>query len=466
MKAVTLWLIVVLLMPKGNPPETVTGYYAYADTDSVFVQGDSLVGQQNQDEFLQFINGDVRVNYGSTEITSDQAVRNVTRSQTSFTGNSVLIDQGDTLEADALDYNEDLEIGRAVGNVRLTDGEVVTTSPKGVYYVEERRVEFPEGLVLIDSLTTLVGDSGFYWTDTKIADMSGDVMMESEDARLFADSLLHYREHSISLAQGSVRYLRTTLNDSLWIAGERFEYNANDSLAIVEGDPIFINIEYDSLSVDTLIIRADVMHLQDRMNTSRLDATRNVRIWNSSLSATADSVAYQRLGHGSNEEIWLYGLPFVWMNQTQLSGDTMKVIIHDGNVDSLMIWGNAFVAEEDSLIQRINQVKGHTLVSRTMHDSVRVIIIGPNAEAIYFNADEEGLPDGAIEASSDEIRMMFEGDSLRTLSFSTDVKGIRHPQKSVTDDLKLEGLQWNVMQKPSKYQLLGDFVHWMQRWEN
>ena len=466
MKSIVLWVLVVLLMPKADTLMNSGNYYAFADTDSVFVEGDSLVGQQNQDEFLQFIKGDVGVLYGSTKINSDQAVRNVSKRKTSFTGNSILVDQGDTLTADALDYNEELEIGRAVGNVRLTDGEIVTSSPKGIYYVEERRVEFPEGLVLIDSLTTLVGDSGLYWTDTKIADMSGDVMMESKDARLFADSLLHYREYSISLAQGSVRYLRTTPNDSLWIAGDRFEYNAKDSLAIVRGDPIFINIEYDSLTVDTLIIRADVLHLQDRMNTSELNATSNVRIWNSSLSATADSVAYQRVGDGSNEEIWLYGLPFIWMNQTQLSGDTMKVIVHDGNIDSLMIWGNAFVAEEDSLTNQINQVKGHTLVSTTLPDSVRIIRVGPNAEAIYFNTDEAGSPDGALEASSDEVRMVFEGDSLKTLSFSTDVKGTRYPQKSVTDDLKLDGLKWNVSERPYKHQLLGEFVQWIQGWKN
>jgi len=466
MKAIGLWLFVILLMPNADPLVKSDDYYAFADTDSVFVEGDSLVGQQNQEEFLQFINGDVRVIYGSTEVNSDRAIRNVTRRKTSFTGNSILIDQGDTLKADALDYDEELDIGRAIGNVRLSDGEIITSAPKGIFHVEDHRVEFPEGLVLEDSLTILIGNTGLYWTDTKIADMSGDVMMESQDAKLFADSLLHYRQYSISLAQGSVRYLRNTRNDSLWIAGDQFEYNAHDSLAIVRGDPLFVNIDHDSLTVDTLIIRADVMRLQDQMNTSRLDAARNVRIWNSSLSATADSIAYQRVDDGSNEEIWLYGLPFVWMNQTQLSGDTMKVIVHDGNIDSLMIWGNAFVAEEDSLIKRINQVKGHTLVSTMMADSVRVITVGPNAEAIYFNSNEEGSPDGALEASSDEIRMRFEGDSLRSLSFSTDVKGTRYPQKSVTDDLKLEGLQWNWLQRPSKDQLLGEFLQWIEEWEN
>ncbi|MCY4233009.1 MAG: hypothetical protein OXE59_04610 [Bacteroidetes bacterium] len=460
MRAIALWLLVIFLIPKSSTPQKDSEYYAFADTDSVFVQGNSLIGQQNENEFLQFITGDVLVTYRTNKVTADRAVRNVTKRRTSFTGNAVLIDQGDTLQANSLDYDEELDVGRAEGNVRLSDGDIIAHSSLGIYYADEDRVVFPDGLTLIDSTMTLTGDNGQYWTDQKVADVAGNVMMESEQGILFSDSLLHYREVSISKAQGSVRYVTFNDTDSTWIAGERLEYNAEDSLSIIRGNPVMVNLSHDSLSVDTLIIRADVIHIRDKQSSSRLDAVDNVRIWNGSLSATADSIAYDRQSERSSELIWLFGQPYIWLNLTQLTGDTMKVVIEDGQIDSMMIWGNAFVAEQDSSINRINQVKGRTLVSSRQRDSLRIFRIGPNAEAIYFSTD------GALEASGDAIRMEFEGDTLKTLSFSTDVQGMRYPQNALPNDLSLDGLQWKSEKKPSKAQLLGDLNLKIEQWEH
>jgi len=466
MRTIGLWLLVLGLMPNPSAHQNESEYFAFADTDSVLVEGDSLVGRQIQGDFLQFITGGVRVTYGVTTVTSDRAIRNVSRRRTSFTGNAVLIDEKDTLQANSLDYDEELDIGRAEGNVRLSDGDIIANSSLGIYYVEENLVEFPEGVILIDSAMTLEGDTGQYLTDEKIADMEGNVVMESDQGRLFADSLLHYREYSISLAEGSIRYMTVNNNDSTWIAGERFEYNAEDSLSIVRGDPIMVNLDRDSLAIDTLIIRADVIYIKEKQNSSRLDATKNVRVWNGSLSATADSIAYDRRTESSNEQIWLFGQPQVWINLTQLTGDTMKVVLDGGKMDSLMVWGNAFVAEEDSLIKRINQVKGQNLVSTIHGDSLRIFKVSPNAEALYFGADENGLPDGALEASGDAIRMVFEGDSLRTLSFSSDVRGTRYPENALPNEFNLDGFQWKPDQRPTKIQMLGELILWIQTWDH
>jgi len=452
-------------MPQADKDEYDPDFFAYADTDSVFVGGDSLIGSQSQEGFLQLIRGNVRVIYGTIEVTSDQATRNITQRRASFVGNTMLVDEGDTLRADSLDYDEELSIGRALGNVHLTDGEIVTSSSTGIYYVDERRIEFPEGLILEDSATTLTGETGFYWTEDQVVNLTGNVGMESEDAWLIADSLAHYRNFRISLARGSVRYLNTFEGDSTWITGDQMEYNAEDSLSIVQGNSLFVHLEQDSLSMDTLIIRAELLQIQDGQENSHLDASRNVRIWNGSLAALTDSMRFDRIEDNLREYMWLYGHPFVWANQTQLTGDTMKVVIKEGAMDSLYIWGNAFVAQEDSTANRINQVKGHTLVGSVRGDSLRIFRVGPNAEAIFFTTDEDGLSDGALEASGDEIRMQFKEDSLQNLTFSTDVQGMRYPESATPNELKLDGLQWEPNKKPDRDQLLSEFLLWIQQWD-
>lgn len=464
MRAVVVWLFVIFSMPGADGGAPPVHFYVHADTDSVSVAGDSLVGTQVREEFLQYISGSVHVIYGPTQITSDEAVRNVTRRRTSFMHDAVLIDEGDTLRADSLHYDEELEIGRATGNVRLSDGEVVTRSPVGIHYVDEKRIEFPEGLRLQDSTTTLTGQSGRYRVDDKVADLAGAVEMESGSVRLIADSLMHYRDFLISLARGSVRYLIADGNDSTWVAGERVEYNAEDSLSVIRGTPFLMHLTRDSLSVDTLMIQAELLRMQDRAGNRHLNASKRVRIWNHSLAALADSMIYDRSKEDANQLIWLYGEPFVWISDTQLTGDTMKVVMKDGVMDSLFIWGNAFIAQEDSLMKRINQVKGRNVVSTLSGDSVRIFIVGPNAEAVYFSKDAENQPDGAIEASGDEIRMQFKGDSLQTLTFSTDILGTRYPEDAIPEGLELEGLKWSPLQKPAKGELLRDFSTDIFKW--
>lgn len=465
MRAVALWFLAILFMSGTDGAEWEMEFFVHADTDSVYVEGDSLIGLYVNNEFLQDISGQVRVDYGTTQITAGQAIRNVTLGRTSFMRNAVLVDQTDTLQADSMNYDEESEVGRALGSVRLSDGDVTTLSSVGIHYVNERRIEFPEGVLLMDSMTTLTGESGLYWTDDKIADLAGMVEMQSREVRLIADSLTHYRNFAISLARGSVRYLIGSDNDSTWVIGERVEHNAEDSLSIIRGDPLLMRVEYDSLSTDTLMVRAELLRMQEHRRRDHLMANRRVRIWNNSLVARADSMVYSRSKEDNSQLIWLYGGPVIWTDDTQLTGDTVKVTMKDGEMDSLFIWGNAFIAQEDRLINRINQVKGGTVVGVVQEDSLRIFKVSPNAEAVYFSKDADDLPDGALKASGDEIRMQFEGDSLRTLTFSTDVQGARYPENAIPEDLGLEGLKWQPIQKPTKDGLLDGFSPATLRWE-
>ena len=463
MRCITLWLLVVLFMPKGNHYGYERVFFIHADTDSVVVEGDLLRGQQEGDEFVQYVDGNVQVTLESTKVTADRAIRNVTRRTSTFTGKVVLVDDGDTLRADSLHYEEEPEIGYAVGNVRLSDGEVVAMAPMGTHYVEERRAVFPQGLLLEDSISVLTAEAGVYQIEDKVADLTGNVKMESENAELTSDSLTHYRDFAITLARGSVLYLTVSGEDSTWIAGERVERNAKDSLSIVRGNPLLVHFERDSLSVDTLIIGAGAFRIQESKEGFRLEALRDVRVWKTSFAARADSVVYDRPENEQHESAWFYGEPLIWADDIQLSGDTVGVVTEEGALDSLFIRGNAFVAEEDSLTKRINQGRGKGLVGTFRGDSVRVFRIGPNAEAIHFNSSEDGELHGAWEASGDEIIMQFWGESLR-ITFSTDVQGKRHHESALPDTLALDGLRWEPNLKPIRERLLSHPLVSTLRW--
>ena len=259
-------------------------------------------------------------------------------------------------------------------------------------------------------------------------------------------------------------YLTASGEDSTWIAGERVERNARDSLSIVRGNPLLVHFERDSLSVDTLIVGAGAFRIQENQKGFRLDAMRDVRVWKTSFAARADSVVYDRPENEQYESAWLYGQPLIWTDDIQLSGDTVGIVTTEGTIDSLFIRGSAFVAEEDSLTKRINQVRGKGLVGTFRGDSVRVFRVGPNAEAIYFRNSEDGEFNLAVDASGDEIYLQIEGDYHR-ITFSTDVQAKWYHDESVLPDtLVLDGLRWEPNLRPMREQLLNHPLVSTLRW--
>lgn len=459
MKVWLLWAACLLCIVKSQTPASTGGLYVHADTDSVstaIVAGDSLVGTRQDGEAIEYIYGNVHVTQDSTELTAHQARRMVDRRTIHFAGQVRMIDRGDSLTADTLTYDEARKVGNAKSRVRLTDGDVVAYAPEGEHFVDEKWSIFPSGVRLEDSTTTLIGESGQYWTREKRAELAGRVRMFAEDIRMWADSLTHLRSIRQSTARGNVMVEQVDHADTTRITGQWVHHDQEANFSIISGLPILVQLRQDSLDVDTLIVAADHMQLQESDEDYRqLSAGGRVQIWNREFAAIADSLAYEQ--SDSMQTILLLGEPVLWVDESQITGDTVRVQLTDGALDSLFAFGSAFVAQLDSTSGRINQAKGHRLVGAGEQDTVRTFIMGPNAEAIFFNHSEENGPDGALEASGDEITLRMVNDNLRKVRFSSGVQGTEYPETSLPADFSLEGLQWMLTQRPDKEILLSGF---------
>src|SRR5690606_11205117 len=117
--------------------------------------------------------------------------------------------------------------------------------------------------------------------------------------------------------------------------------------------------------------------------------------------------------------------PVAWMHPrgsavyTEVSGDTIRVSARGEAIDSVRVTGRAFTARPDSALGRINQIRGRRLLALFAQDSLRWIKVWPNAEAVYFRADDAGALEGAVRFSADSLTFRFRGDDLR------DVRGVR-----------------------------------------
>lgn len=431
----------------------------------VDVSADLLEGDVQNGERIRRLIGNVRLRQEDTRLRARRAVQYLERREILFTGGVLVVERGDTLRADTVLYNSRDKTGRAGGNVRLSDGDVVVRAPSGLYFTREKRAQFTEGVTLVDSTAVLTSRSGEYWSDEKRAEFYGDVELREDRTYLEADSVTYLRETDVSVARGNVFIERIgddasadSLTRSL-LFGDR-AYNEDEAeYSRIEGEPLLVRLRQDSVGapVDTLLIRAAVLESSRVDSLQRLVAVDSVRIWQADLAAVADSVVYDRLEPGGAdpvEFVRLFEEPLAWFQNNQVSGDTLRVHGRGGSLDSLFVDGGAFVARHDSTLEKIHQIRGRRLVAAFEDDSLRSLEVGPQAEAINFRSDEDGAPAGAVRLSADRIVFRFTGDDLRRIEAVRGTEGTYYGEDLVPTELALDGFVWMPERRPTKPAIL------------
>ena len=361
-------------------------------------------------------------------------------------------------------YNKRTKVGRARGNVRLTDGEATVLAPSALYYTEEKRSVFEEGVVLLDSTSTLRSQAGEYFSDEERAEFYGDVRLDEERTGLDADTVTYFRDTEISIARGDVFIERyggeegeeadSTTRTLLY--GEWAYNDEPNGRSRTEGRPLLVQIRTDSTGApsDTLVVRARTLVTSQDDSLRRLVAIDSVRVWQRDYAAVADSAVFDRVETSAAErdDLRLYRAPVAWFERSEVSGDTLRVTALDGETDSLFVRENTFVAQLDTVSGRVHQIKGRHLIG-VIEEASRQFTVWPNAETVRFMS-KDGRPDGAVQVSADRIIFLFEGDKPRRARWIGGVQGTQYSENLVPNPLRLEGFRWTPEAKPTKEGLL------------
>ncbi|MEM1125726.1 MAG: OstA-like protein [Bacteroidota bacterium] len=479
-------------------PDTLEQDTTDADQDTTEVDilnADEAQGLVSElDGPIQVLMGNVRLQQDTTLLNADLARQYETREEILFVGNVLIIDESDSLRADTVLYNRRTKIGEASGRVTLTDGDVVVEAPFARYFTEQKLALFDQGVTLIDSAATLTSRGGFYYTEEKRAEFFEDVQLQSEATYLQADSVTYFRETEVSRARGDVFVLRLGEDeeedapaDSLvrtLLFGRRIFSDPQAGFRRVEGDALLVQLRTDTTEqrTDTLAIRAETLLSTDQDSLRRLIAIRRVRLWQRDLGSTADSMVYDRvtlrarapadsMGRDTagtalalpdsqtvevvEEEARLFQRPRAWFEDTQVDGDTLRLTLREEALDSLFVRQNAFIALLDTVLIRIQQVKGQHAAGHFEDDSLRSLIVGPTAETVVF-LEEEGQLGGAGQYSCDRIEFYFLGGGRQTFKCLRGIQGIQYDAGLVPDGLSLPGLVWAPEQRPRLEGLLDD----------
>ena len=114
-------------------------------------------------------------------------------------------------------------------------------------------------------------------------------------------------------------------------------------------------------------------------------------------------------------------------------------------IDSLKIFNNAVVAEQDSLNPlQFNQMKGIYLLGNFEDNELKTIDIDKNAEMLYYLYDDNTQDlIGIDKAISSAMRLQMEDNQIQSISFLTRPDGAVYPIEELSlNEQKLPGFYW------------------------
>ncbi|GAA5221070.1 hypothetical protein GCM10025777_17000 [Membranihabitans marinus] len=285
------------------------------------------------------------------------------------------------------------------------------------------------------------GEELIYSTVTNSVNAVGRSKIQRPEFNLTSDLLKYSDEEKYGRAKGNVIWedssgLKRIFTDSL-------EYTDKDQYARaigIEQRPLF---QWIGDSGDTMYMISDTLITSQSVDEKLVDSTEtvvrdtfqnfkayyDVAILRDGVRGRADSIAFNE----KDSLITLFGNPVMWMDTTQLYGDTIFITMEGGEIDKVLIKGNAFVITSPDSIY-FNQITGRTIIADFLDGELVYTEVVGNAESIYFILDEELAYIGMNKIICSRIEMTFEESNVVGISFLENTNGELFEMKSVSDE--------------------------------
>lgn len=422
--------------------------------------------------------------------------------QAKLTGNTIMRDKGMVLTAPEFNYNTETDIGYYTNGGRMVKENTVLTSQIGYYFHKKSEAIFYHDVVLKSKETTIYSDSMryntnteivYFITKTKIIDKDSNIIITNqgnyntktekayfganttitkENKKIIGDEIDYDNVNKNAIARGNVSFQDTTENITI-LSGQSIYTEKNDFVKAVD-DPLMISIstekkdstiEIDTmyLSADTLISYKILVNRIDEDSTEHEDSVRtmygynHVKMIRKNFSAVCDSIFYSE----QDSVFRLYYNPILWIDSTQLSGDSIHIYMKNEQLHKIKVFQNAFIVywkEQDIF----NQVKGKNIDISIEDNKMKILTVDGNAESIYYTKDDDDGYIGGNQSTSGNITMVFDEGELQTITLINAPEATFTPMKKITTtSYQLDGFKWEWKLKPkTKYDVIRNVQHY------
>lgn len=412
-----------------------------------------------------------------------------------------LTDGRGTLTTDSLDYDVAVKIGVYKKGGKLVRNKTVLKSTEGVYYGITRDVIFRNKVSLIDPDNSIFTDTLEYNTYSQLANfispskiISGSRIIKTKNGNYNIGTRKGYLYERSSIDDSSYFFIadEMAIDDSLGLGEFRGNalYKSKDSLSFDllanniktnRKKDILLATELPTLMIkqpkDTLYISADTLYsgrltdlkrpnpkvrskyvpLQDSSLNKYFEAFHHVKIYSDSMQGIADSLFYGL----ADSTIRLHNQPILWVNNNQITGDTIYMHLNNKKAEQLRVINNALAISPVDSTDYFNQLKGNTIIVDFIEGKIHQMQTKGSAENIYFATDNDQKFIGVNHSNAQIITIDFNNDEPVKIVFINQLTGKMTPLfETPKSELKVNNFKWWIDLKPkTKFDILSPKVN-------
>jgi lipopolysaccharide export system protein LptA len=447
---------------------------------------DRAIYYQNEDFIEAFSN--VVMKQGDTIDMKAKYVEYSGKTQLAFaSGDVVLVEPKSTLTTDTLyfDRTKQQAYYQSKGKVvRDTSGTI--TSQIGRYYMNTKKYQFVNDVVLVNPEYTLNTDRLDFYTETGHAYMFGPSTIVGEKSKIYCERGFYDTNNDTGyfIKKSRIDYdNRIVEGDSLYFDRNKSFASATNNIKVTdtlnhsvakghyaevfrERDSVFITKRALAITVqenDSLYIHSDTLKVTGPPEHRITRAYYNAKIYKSDLSGKADSIhADHKTGltqlinlsrYSSADVFATKRNPILWNLGNQMTGDTIHLIsnVEKEQLDSLKVFNNAFLISKDTIgnSNGFNQIKGQLLIGLFEDNKLYNVDIIKNAEKIYYTRNDDNELVGIDKSKSGRINIKVADNVIEEITLFQQIDGTLSPQsKFKENESKFRGFDWRDEERP------------------
>ena len=311
------------------------------------------------------------------------------------------------LLSEQLNYNFYTNEGFFDSEATITNEQKSLRSNKGVYYSTIEKFDFFGDVLIIEGEETVKADTLYYWLNTEFASFRSNGEIENPDVKILAQ-------------QGWIDQLagNAFLSDRIKITQKKDSYTLYADTCIIT-DKMKHSLSYGNTLVsfpfnnDTLFLTADSLINYQTTESNIFKAYKDVNFKSNTIIGKSDSLSFNT----QSNLIYLNQEPALWLEEFQLTADTITLFLDSNNLEKVLLNKKAFISSEiDSL--SFNQISGINMQANFKENDLNSINVLGNGESIYYIQDDitEEIV-GLNKIICSDMRIQIEDRSLKNINF-------------------------------------------------
>jgi lipopolysaccharide export system protein LptA len=296
--------------------------------------------------------------------------------------------------------------------------------------------------------TIIYCQKGYFDTKNNKGTFEGNAKIFKPDQHLYGDKLIYNGATESAIGEGHVRLI--DFKEQVEIFCGRAVSDGENKYKQATINPKFFSFK----DADTSYLLADTIYIQlDSLDEVLfIKAHYNVRYASKDYRAICDSLVNNK----QDSLTQMFGSPILWNENTQMTGEYMKVVQDSSHIKTARVEGKALSISEVEPETYYNQVSGRDMTGFFNEGKLHLVHVVGNAKTIYFLEDEKENDStvvvehqGMTRLVSSELKVYLDSGEVQRVTYIGEPDGVYYDMnKAPEKEMKSEFFNWQPEKKP------------------